>query len=635
MATKKEIEDIIEKMRTEFQQKMQENQQKIQELQQENQQKIQELRQENQQKIQQTRQELQQENQQKIQELQQKIQEFQQENQDQQELIQELQQKLSLRTDSELGVTLPLFVCSSPSDTSKNDETRALFRQLVPGDPTPGSFVAHDFFIAFVMAARQMSEVNAEGEFLEKPSENTWIEAEAWVKTIGNSLERKPRSLFPSEGNALDHEAPQSAFASELLRKAIDFVAPNNTIFVSHQFSITGTVDPEDKHLQILSEKCAKKTSSKNKSDRETSDKMVSADNLRFNVDILVWSTHSGKGLALAAVEYKPNEKREQARKAQADMYAMNIMAFHQNPCISVDIKGGRDWESWIICASAIVPRSGRAASFRKTTLFVGKGAEGVVGLAMGLIEASKLMSDAPNDFGTLFGSVVGYSKKNSMVTKAYDEATYRRPNFRLIKEFVDCNARMFRSKDNNLYLVSMKYFATDWTKPVSLSVFADILDQLSTLHKNYGPHGDIRLANMLIQTSDDGCRGCLIDFDFVDMNGNSRKYPSGFNVTIEDGKRHPQAIANEEMQMDHDYHSMKAVMEFFKVEGSVASAWERSMQFVGQGQLSDAVSVLREKGGNAMATLSQENVTKFANLSGTGGTPPKLRGRREMPSVG
>ena len=158
------------------------------------------------------------------------------------------------------------------------------------------------------------------------------------------------------------------------------------------------------------------------------------------------------------------------------------------------------------------------------------------------------------------------------MVTKVYDDATYRRPNFRLIKEFVDCSARMFWSKNNNLYLVSIKYFATDWTKPVSLSVFADILDQLSTLHKSYGPHGDIRLTNMLIQTSDDGCRGCLIDFDFVDMNGNS-KYPSGFNVTIEDGKRHPQAIANEEMQMDHDYHSMKAVMEFFKVEGSVAPA--------------------------------------------------------------
>jgi hypothetical protein len=46
-------------------------------------------------------------------------------------------------------------------------------------------------------------------------------------------------------------------------------------------------------------------------------------------------------------------------------------------------------------------------------------------------------------------------------------------------------------------------------------------------------------------------------------------------------------------MQLDHDYHSMKVVMEFFKVEGSVASAWERSMQFVGQGQLSDAVSIL------------------------------------------
>ena len=90
MATKQEMEDIIEKMRAEFQQKIQELQQKIQELQQENQQK----------------------------------------NQEQQEPIQELQQKLSLQTDSELGMTLPLFVCSLPSETSKKDETHTIFHQL-------------------------------------------------------------------------------------------------------------------------------------------------------------------------------------------------------------------------------------------------------------------------------------------------------------------------------------------------------------------------------------------------------------------------------------------------------------------------------------------------------------------------
>jgi tRNA A-37 threonylcarbamoyl transferase component Bud32 len=108
---------------------------------------------------------------------------------------------------------------------------------------------------------------------------------------------------------------------------------------------------------------------------------------------------------------------------------------------------------------------------------------------------------------------------------KAYDGATFRKPNLELVKKVIDGDAYMLESKCGELKLVVTKYFETDWTEEVPLSdVFAGILVQLQCLHKEYGPHGDIRLANMLRK----GDGGCLIDFEFVRPDEDA-KYLDGF----------------------------------------------------------------------------------------------------------
>ena len=524
------------------------------------------------------------------------------------------------------------LVIRSVSVAAKDKVPRSEFRKKLPEDPYPGAFVAHDFYIAFVKAARRMTK--NEDSTTQWPSDSEWNDAKRALEGIGQKIKRREHSLFPENSNIADLEEPQSAVATELLGKAIDFFQKDegdNPIFVTHQFSVVDWVNDAENEILGM-EKSEKKTPTK----------------IEFKVDILVWVTHEAMGCtAIAATEYKPDDKEEARRKAQADMYGVNIMSMHHKPCIVVDIEGRKDWTAWNVCASAIIPiplsDSGTAAKqeqrYSKSTLFTGTGVVGIVGLAAGLVSAVCAIPEAEGDFGTLLGPVVGYSKKTGKVTKAYDQASYRCHNIDIVRKLVDPEASIFVSEDEALILVETEHFASTWTEPVPLSVFADLLEQLCQLHEEHGPHGDIRLANMLRKKKDG--KGCLIDFDFVPKRTDEKEptYPGGLKDLTVDGKRHDEVVraiqeGTEEtlvIEKYHDYYSMSAVMDLFESD-ALSSTWDKSKELTKKGDLETAALELRAKV-DATVVLS-EHIILNNGLPGTGGTPKNRKSGKQGQQV-
>jgi serine/threonine protein kinase len=65
---------------------------------------------------------------------------------------------------------------------------------------------------------------------------------------------------------------------------------------------------------------------------------------------------------------------------------------------------------------------------------------------------------------------------------------------------------------------------------------FLPIVEQLKTLHRHDYVHGDIRCCNIIFQDNE---QGRLIDFDFGGKNnGDTTKYPSGYQGALFDGTR-------------------------------------------------------------------------------------------------
>jgi hypothetical protein len=153
---------------------------------------------------------------------------------------------------------------------------------------------------------------------------------------------------------------------------------------------------------------------------------------------------------------------------------------------------------------------------YETTPLFSGIGAEAIVLVAHGLLQAQKSFPDRLKDYGTRLGPVVGWI--DGTLYKAYDDAKVRRPNFDVI------------------------------------------IQKLLELHDKHGVHGDIRLANLL------SC-GKIVDFDFV----GATHYPDTLLSLSQDGRRHPDVeewIKTGEQDQSklvphecHDWYSLGQVM--------------------------------------------------------------------------
>ena len=92
---------------------------------------------------------------------------------------------------------------------------------------------------------------------------------------------------------------------------------------------------------------------------------------------------------------------------------------------------------------------------------------------------------------------------------------------------------------------------------PSTFGQVIQVLRQLCILWKKNLCHGDVRLANMIFGENDSQ----LIDFDFCGVEG-ERKYPNGYNIELDDTKRHPKALPGSLLQRSHDWFSFQFILQ-------------------------------------------------------------------------
>ena len=267
--------------------------------------------------------------------------------------------------------------------------------------------------------------------------------------------------------------------------------------------------------------------------------------------------------------------------------------------------------------------------------MYQGRGFDGIVRVAAGMVAAIPQLPHKRHDFGTRLGPVVG--KVNDKVFKAYDQATTRSPNHHLIRNYVDPEAVLWTTTTGcgKLEFLEMNYFENIWNRienmkdPVPVQVFESILEVMNSFHKDNLVHGDIRLANLLSS-------GKVVDLDFVGKEG-EKKYPQGLQQVPGDGKRHTEVsewiadVAKRSdcdltMKREHDLHSMKQVMSLFAVHTSPENAepstvdkqkdaWEMAKDQVQKGKVDQALETLK----GHSSTMKLELNTDTVLLIGTG----------------
>ena len=503
------------------------------------------------------------------------------------------------------------YLVLSVSNASKDEGLRKLFRNTQVGESVcRGGFVAHKFYLDFVLASREFSGFSS----VEEEKQET-IKA---VRRLGSVLNRRAQhSMFCDDH--IDAQGPQSAVASELFQLAINMMEKDDSLHrlrVTHQQHVVArSATGEFRHItKKRSASGDGKVSGGNDDGKKTDDR----------IDVCIWFVHEEESLGscvAAACEYKPNNMQATARIAQADMYGNNIFLLHKKPCVIIDIVGGNDVSNWVVSAHGLVEANftPEEVSFEKSLLYTGKGAEAIVLVAWGLLKAKPSFPRELDDFGDRLGPNVGLI--DGHVYKVYDGAQTRRPNIDVVRRITeDTTVELLESKDKKLKIMKMKELTSNWKTPTNAqSAFGSIIEKLHTLHKEYGPHGDIRLANLLSS-------GHVIDFDFV----RGESYPLTLNLIDKDGCRHEDVVnmikANEteptptllKMENSHDWFSLGKVMELFQpVEESNTDDWEKVCDLVLEGKAADAV----ERGFNYEIQLKDGNSIP---LRGTGNTPEK-----------
>ena len=180
--------------------------------------------------------------------------------------------------------------------------------------------------------------------------------------------------------------------------------------------------------------------------------------------------------------------------------------------------------------------------------------------------------------------------------------------------------------------------FVTDWCKypfvdgthmPTSPEQFAQVLQHLARLHSADPPivHGDIRLSNIVFGEKDSK----LIDFDLSGVAG-QMQYPLGFNVKIQDGKRHPGARKWNPLQIEHDRFSMAFIMKQYVCKKK-QEEWKKAIQDVeGKGDLATVAQSLVKLKSKLNPDLSVAAAIAPKPFRGTGSPPCKSKSNRRRP---
>jgi hypothetical protein len=118
---------------------------------------------------------------------------------------------------------------------------------------------------------------------------------------------------------------------------------------------------------------------------------------------------------------------------------------------------------------------------------------------------------------------------------------------------------------------------------------FVAIAMQLLQMRKLGFVHGDVRESNIIFD--DQGNRANLIDYDMCRCEGS--KYISTFNCNIDDGARHPDAIAGGRMEYVHDTFALASIMTLYEVESEESRAsWHALINLVEGGKLDNLPQV-------------------------------------------
>ncbi|KAG7370341.1 hypothetical protein IV203_028087 [Nitzschia inconspicua] len=302
-----------------------------------------------------------------------------------------------------------LFV-SNVSEAGYDPESLETFRSCQVAKRTClGGFVCHKMFIEFVTAAHLMTNGD------ESRNEE--------VKTLKSAMDKETEML-----QFAVTELQQSQMDAGLIPETCP------TLFVSHQFFLSSTVDQDS--TDILESETKRPSLSKQQP-------------VEFRVDILCWFTHPSPEMGsccLASVLYCHYYLYEFFRhQASADMYASNIQILHQKPCLTCSL-----------------PRN--EAGVGQTT--------GSCGWNGGWLKAFKAYDHDSRNVTPNIDLIRGFVDEKAQVWTS--------------------------EENDKLAIVEMCYHKSKWSGGASVTSFISILEQLQKLHGKRLVHGDIRLMNLL-----------------------------------------------------------------------------------------------------------------------------------------
>ena len=387
----------------------------------------------------------------------------------------ELEQALKDQSDRGHGGFAQLpggLVASVSAVAGKREAREAYYRTYLNPSPIRGGFVAHSFFVRFVKGAFQQAGEDQKGR---KEAFSSFVNIS---KPLVAALKKRNDCSFLSE-SMRDTEAPQSLVASQLLSLALGVWGQqikskaNPPLLVSHQGELKRDKLGEGQEV-ILNKEKEKKA-------------------VDYKVDVIASHVSQGMMKIVSVMEYKPDDKAEEARRAQRDMYSTNTMALHKRLCIGVDIAGGNDVDNWKMTAMAyfVGPKKKKidVPKLECSEMYRGKGLEGLFDIAVGLHSAAEGWSDEDIEKERRLGPVV--AKHGNRVYKAYVNATYRNPNPKIVRDMLeDTSVNLWASEDGKVKILEMGYRRSNWTGEIQSQVFVQILQKLQKLHGQGKVHG-------------------------------------------------------------------------------------------------------------------------------------------------
>jgi thiamine kinase-like enzyme len=186
-------------------------------------------------------------------------------------------------------------------------------------------------------------------------------------------------------------------------------------------------------------------------------------------------------------------------------------------------------------------------------------------------------------------------------------------------------------SIDTNDRLQILSYDAVPGShRPSVVGHFVKLLMKIYQLHQDSIVHGDLRFSNVIFSDMDGNAPvTTIIDFDYSGVNG-EKIYPPHFNVSIDDGYRHPGANPMEYLRPEHDITAAKWMCSQYRPKNEkLRNMWSSCMEeFVVDLQaMIDQMKVCEQEPLEPVSVHNYADVVADCETKGTG-SPDTNRGR-------